>query len=406
MDTTRRTILRGMAAAPIVATTGGLLVPETALAAPAKPTLTMSYDPTESARRLKGIRWLQRDRRSRLNAQTLPLPARGAWEFPPVPVDKVPDWPDPRETPLPAVAYGWSPRDQDAQKEAGGWYPQGITTYYDATGRNGTRMMVSWYNKKDKKRGARIALIDRRSDNPRYHYIRLVKTKPKSGGGFTAVPIKDLHAGGLAWYRNRLYVTDSKKNALLVFNTDDIFVSTKDDFPSGVREDPWVLPLSRTYRSQNEDVDLTFSQVAVDRTSLSSPFRRTTLIVNGWETAGESQNIGRWSFAYGPSGSLLTDGNIATAADVYKIHRGSGLPPDRGVQGAVTVQNTMYLSVSAGQQHGYLSTAALGANQEGTALTKWRVPRGPEDLSYDGHNRWMWSLGEWEGYRSVYAMRV
>lgn len=405
MDTTRRTILRGMAAAPIVATTGGLLVPETALAAPAKPTLTMSYDPSASTGHMERIRWLQRDRRSRLNAQTLPLPARGAWEFPRVPVNKVPDWPDPKETPLPAVAYGWSPRDQEAQKEAGGWYPQGITTYYDATGRNGTRMMVSWYNK-DKKRGARIALIDRRSDNPRYHYIRLVGTEPKSGGGVTAVPIEGLHAGGLAWYRNRLYVTDSKNNALLVFNTDDIFASTKDDFPSGVREDPWVLPLSRTYTSQNKDVDLTFSQVAVDRTSLSSPFRRTTLIVNGWETAGESQNIGRWSFNYGPSGSLLTDGNIATAADVYKIHHGTGVPPKLGVQGAVTVRNTMYLSVSNGQQHGYLSTAALGANQEGTARTKWRVPRGPEDLSYDGRNRWLWGLGEWEGYRSVYAMRV
>ncbi|MGX1127856.1 hypothetical protein RKD49_000046 [Streptomyces glaucescens] len=406
MDTTRRTILRGMAAAPIVATTGGLLVPETALAAPAKPTLTMSYEPTESAALMKGIRRLQRDRRSRLNAQTLPLPARGAWEFPRVRVDKVPDWPDPEKTPFPAVAYGWSPRDHEALEEDLGWYPQGITTSYDATGRNGTRMMVSWYNRKDEKRGARIALIDRRSDNPRYHYIRLVRTEPKSGGGFAALPIEDLHAGGLAWYRNRLYVTDSKKNALLVFNTDDIFASTKDDFPSGVREDPWVLPLSRTYQSQNKDVDLTFSQVAVDRTSLSSPFRRTTLIVNGWETAGESQNIGRWSFAYGPSGSLLTDGKIATAADVYKIHRGSGLPPDRGVQGAVTVRNTMYLSVSNGHQQGYLSTAALGANQEGTALVKWRVPRGPEDLSYDGRNRWMWGLGEWEGYRNVYAMRV
>ncbi|WP_159073437.1 hypothetical protein [Streptomyces sp. RTd22] len=405
MDTTRRAILRGMAAAPIVATTGGLLVPETALAAPAKPTLTMSYEPTESTAHMEGIRWLQRDRRSRLNAQTLPLPARGAWEFPRVPVNNVPDWPNPRKTPLPAVAYGWSPRDQEAQRQALGWFPQGITTYYDATGRNGTRMMVSWYNDKYKKRGARIALIDRRSGNPRYHYIRLVTTEPK-GDGFIPVMIEGLHAGGLAWYRNRLYVTDSKNNALLVFNTDDIFASREGDFPSGDLGDPWVLPLSRTYTSQNQDADLEFSQVAVDRTSLSSPFRRTTLIVNGWVTADESQNIGRWSFNYGSSGSLLTDGKIATAADVYKIHRGTGVPPGLGVQGAVTVRNTMYLSVSNGQQHGYLSTAALGANQEGTAREKWRVPRGPEDLSYDGRNRWLWGLGEWEGYRNVYAMRV
>ncbi|WFB11314.1 hypothetical protein LRS74_32955 [Streptomyces sp. LX-29] len=142
---------------------------------------------------------------------------------------KIPDWPD--DTPLPVAAYGWSPGDPDAKSKD--WWPQGITTYYDVTGLDGTRMMVSWYNK-DEAKGARVALIDRRAANPRYHYIKLVTAKP-NGNEYTAELIRGLHAGGLAWYRNRLYVTDSEQNALLVFNTDDIF-------PSGDPQAPWALP--------------------------------------------------------------------------------------------------------------------------------------------------------------------
>ncbi|WP_436961345.1 hypothetical protein [Streptomyces sp. SudanB182_2057] len=290
---------------------------------------------------------------------------QGTWAFHPVALDKVPDWPK-ETTPLPVAAYGWSPGDLDATDERRGWWPQGITTYYDATGRNGTRMMVSWYNKS---KGPRVALIDRRATDPRYHYIKLATAK-REGNGYVPEVIQGLHAGGLAWYRNRLYVTDSEQNALLVFNTDDIV-------RTGDRQAPWALLLSRTYKSDAQKADLRFSQVSVDRTSLASPFRRATLIVNGWETEGQSQNVGRWSFAYGPSGSLITQGATATAADVYTIHRGNGIPERRGVQGAVTVRNTMYLSVSRGNQPGYLSTARLGANQEGTAEVRWQVPRGP-----------------------------
>ncbi|MGW1658550.1 hypothetical protein [Streptomyces atratus] len=66
----------------------------------------------------------------------------------------------------------------------------------------------------------------------------------------------------------------------------------------------------------------------------------------------------------------------------------------------------MYLSVSRGKKPGLFSTAQLRQNGEGKAIEQWQVPRGPEDLSYDGHNRWMWGLGEYVGYRTVYAMRV
>nr|WTB12032.1 hypothetical protein OG546_49575 [Streptomyces antimycoticus] len=386
-----------MAAAPVAAMAGGLLVPDTAMAAPAKPKLTLTYEPAETQAHMRGIRWLTR-RYGRYNATSLSMPAIGSWAFHPVPVDKVPGWPKGEtETPLPAAAYGWAPRDHYANDTSWNWWPQGITTYYDATGRNSTRMMVSWYDK-NYVQGARIALIDRRAANPRYQYIKLVTAKPQ-GRGYTWEVDPNLHAGGLAWYRNRLYVTDSEQNALLVFNTDDIF---RINDPHA----PWALPLSRTYKADANEANLKFSQVAVDRTSLASPFRRTTLIVNGFERAGQSQSIGRWSFAYGPSGSLITEGKTATAADVYTIHRGSGIPANRGIQGAVTVRNTMYLSVSRGANHGYLSTALLGTNQEGTAKVKWQVPRGPEDLSYDGRNGWMWGLGEHYGYRNVYAMKV
>lgn len=398
MDTTRRTILRGMAAAPAIATAGGLLLPETATAASAQPPLYLTYKPEETAAYVAGIRWLIRQHGNRrYDARFIPLPVTGSWAFQQVPVDEVPGWPS--KTPHPVRAYGWSPNDPDANIKSRGWWPQGVTTYYDATGLDGTRMMVSWYNK-DNDKGARVALIDRNESNPRYHYIKLVKAKRVGGGAYTAEPIEGLHAGGLAWYGNRLYVTDSEQKALLVFNTDDIF-------RTGDPQAPYSMPLSRTYRANKYTrTQLRFSQVSVDRTSLASPFRRTTLIVSGWKKDDKPQIIGRWSFAYN-SGSLLLDtGTTARSADVYKIHRGSGLPNGFGIQGAVTVDNTMYLSVSRGKKPGAFGAAPLRQNGEGKAVEKWRVPRGPEDLSYDGRNRWMWGLGEYVGYRNVYAMRV
>ncbi|WFB11315.1 hypothetical protein LRS74_32960 [Streptomyces sp. LX-29] len=70
-----------MAAAPIVASTGGLFVPETALAAPAKPTLTLTFEPSETAAHVRGIRWLTR-KFGRYNATTIPLPSKNNWAFP------------------------------------------------------------------------------------------------------------------------------------------------------------------------------------------------------------------------------------------------------------------------------------------------------------------------------------
>ncbi|MFI2345810.1 hypothetical protein ACH492_01845 [Streptomyces sp. NPDC019443] len=395
MDTTRRAILRGMAAAPVVAAAGGLLVPESAMAAQAESPLILEYDPAETGAHVQGIRWLTR-RFGKYDAAEISL-AR-AWGVTKLSPAEVPSWP--ARSPEPAFAFGWSPNDPDANTK-GKWHPQGVTTYYDAMGRNRKRMMVSWYDQSSADNGARIAVIDRSGSDPRYHYVALVKAV-KSGSGYAAEPISGLHAGGLAWYRNRLYVTDSKNGALLVFNTDELF-----KFGGAT---PYAMPLSRTYQADDDSkARLKFSQVSVDRTSLQGPFRRATLIVNEWVPDKKPQLVGRWSFAYGSGSLLLSDRTRAQSSSVYRVERGSGLPGGTGIQGAVAIGNTLYLSVSDGANEGYFSAVALNREGVGTAVTKWRVPRGPEDLSYEdrpGRGGWVWGLGEYVGNRHVYAMPV
>ncbi|MFE7393252.1 hypothetical protein [Streptomyces sp. NPDC057582] len=396
MDTTRRTILRGMVAAPVLATAGGLLVPESALAAQAEPPLTLAYDLDETSAHVRGIRWLTQNF-GRFDAARISL--AGAWGVTKVDPARVPSWP--AASPKPAFVFGWSPNDPDASRPGSDWYPQGVTTYYDAMGRIRKRMMVSWHDT-----GARVAIIDRSGRDPRYHYAELVRAV-KTVSGYAAEPISGLHAGGLAWYRNRLYVTDSQAGALLVFNTDEMF---KHPDANKVKVTPYAMPLSRTYQADEASREkLAFSQVSVDRTSLQGPFRRTSLIVSSFARDDKPQHVGRWSFAYNSGSLLLSTGTTARSSAVYQINRGRGLPSGRGIQGAVAIRNSLYISVSNGSGEGLFSTAALNRDGVGTAELKWRVPRGPEDLSYEdrpGRGGWMWGLGEYVGNRHVYAMPV
>ncbi|MEV2212669.1 hypothetical protein AB0H86_14645 [Streptomyces sp. NPDC050997] len=408
MNSTRRTILRGMAAAPLVATTGGLLVPESAMASQAaqvEAPLTLTYNPAETSANVQGIRWLIRKYGGRrYNAATISL-AR-AWQVTNVTAEDL-NWPT--DSPKPEFVFGWSPNDQDANTAH--WHPQGVTTYYDAWGRNGKRMMVSWYNKSSSKEGARIAVIDRSGNDRRYHYVTLVRAKRSGKDAYTTEALSGLHAGGLAWYRNRLYVTDSENGALLVFNTDDLFK------PGGDTPYEYAMPLSRIYTADEASKKrLTFSQVSVDRTSLQGPIRRTSLIVNSFDNQDpenrptyENQIVGRWSFEYN-SGSLQSSGTTARSSSVYRVNRGSGLPVERGIQGAVAIRNRLHLSVSDGVGgKGLFSTVPLNGEGVGTAVATWQVPRGPEDLSYEersGRGGWVWGLGEYVGNRHVYAMRV
>ncbi|MGW2178444.1 hypothetical protein ACWCXX_10195 [Streptomyces sp. NPDC001732] len=427
MDTTRRTILRGMAAAPVVAATSGLLVPGEAAAAsdavaatPAERPMGLTYDAAHSALLEESIRGLRsKEGLGRIDVAGV-LRGKAQYEGRNSPPKKRATPPGnwwPGSTRRPDRAFWWSEKDSHALQDT--WWPQGISTVYDATGRRGRDiLLVSWYDRTEEhaeNRGGRIAIIDLTGRTPKYWYALLV-LPTRSSGGYGFEPLYGLHAGGLAWYGNKLYVTESRTGALFVFDIDDMF-------PVGGRLDrcgkdsrgvfhafgePYALPLSRVYRVEAQGQErLKFSQVSVDRDP-ARPYR--SLVVNEWEPGKDHAIVARWDIGHNsPYPRMLPGAASAVSSAVYRVERGSGLPRGRGMQGAVSIRGRLYLSVSRGGGNGYYSGVRLDSRGVGTARKLWELPTGPEDLSYQGITRntgRVWGLTEAVGKRFVFGMRV
>ncbi|MFF8710009.1 hypothetical protein ACF07T_01000 [Streptomyces sp. NPDC015184] len=418
MDTTRRTILRGMAAAPVVAATSGLLVPGEAAAAsngvtatPAEHPMGLTYDAAHSALLEESISGLRsKEGLGRTDVAGVlrgSLQHRGRNGI-------SQGWP--RSTRRPDRAFRWDEDDKIANHRD--WWPQGISTVYDATGQRGQDiLLVSWYHKEEHSvnQGGRIAIIDLRGRTPKYCYALLVLPTRKAGG-HSFEPLYGLHAGGLAWYGNKLYVTESRTGALMVFNTDDMFpIEGRGDScgkgPDGVFHAfgaPYAMPLSRIYRVDAQGRErLKFSQVSVDR-GPDRPYR--SLVVNEWEPDKSHAIVARWDIGHNSPYPRMAPGAAgAVSSAVYRVERGSGLPQGYGMQGAVSIRGRLYLSVSRGKRNGYYSGVRLDSERVGTARKLWELPKTPEDLSYQGITRntgRVWGLTEGRGQRFVFGMRV
>jgi hypothetical protein len=122
-------------------------------------------------------------------------------------------------------AYGWENSADFDDQGTTKWYPQGITTSADAYDKGeyeGNRIqLISWHsdNYDDGKRGARISFVKQSSARAKkYRHVLLVR--PKGTDDFEA--IAGLHAGGIMWYGNLLYVVDTS-GGLRVFDLDHIY---------------------------------------------------------------------------------------------------------------------------------------------------------------------------------------
>jgi hypothetical protein len=107
----------------------------------------------------------------------------------------------------------WNNEDEASDE----WIPQGMTSSGDAVA-NGIYedrdiWLVSWYQNGGP--NVRISFVDRRTH--KYRHVLLVE--PNSVDDFNSVPI---HAGGIAWYGNALYVVDTD-DGLRVFDMDNIW---------------------------------------------------------------------------------------------------------------------------------------------------------------------------------------
>ncbi|MCA9612378.1 MAG: hypothetical protein R3B99_19515 [Polyangiales bacterium] len=285
---------------------------------------------------------------------------------------------------LSPVGFRWNTGDDAVDY----WYPQGITG-------QGSSLLVSWYHKTDARptRGARLSLVDV-SDlaNPRYRHLLLVDPEDTArgygpaeydGGGA-------LHAGGIAWVGDLLYVADTSRGLRVydlsriaeVANTDD---TTRIGLAGG-RADAhgyrYVVP--RIGRWVNAGgCNARFSSVAVSEIG-----GQPALAVAEYRADDANGKVVAWLL---DGDDLRVEGDRAWAV-------GAALAGQTRVQGTARVGDAWYLSSSS--QDG--SNGRLyRATPAGTTSVNWVY--GAEDLYRDPRDR-LWTAAEHPNRRDVVAI--
>ncbi|MGW0769491.1 hypothetical protein [Streptomyces sp. NPDC002676] len=422
MTTTRRTILKGLTAAPFVAATSSLLAPAVAEAATIEAgqfslTSRTSNGYGEFADLAAGLA----TRLTKVDATTVIADTnRSATHLTSAPstVEAF------------ATGFAWDSGDQAVDY----WIPQGVTTSADAYGNgvypaggNNRVVLVSWYFETDPDgdgvdnyaldKGLRLTLVDyTTSTSPTYRHALLVEPVKTGTGEYSFNPIRK-HAGGIMWYGNLLYVVDTYKG-LRVFDLNTLFkVATTETEVCGLHTDgsyygygyQYVLPQSHAY--DNAGTYLRYTTIGLDRAStpdslvvseysLSGTVDYTDGTFNGTGPGTTTPKVVRWNLDY-------TDRQVAslTASEAVTVAQ-------QKIQGVVSRNSKHYLATSAGPStKGSLRTFNSG---DSTATNVCDLAIGCEDLSYhsSGASGWaytesvIWNLSEYAGKRYVYAVHA
>lgn len=278
--------------------------------------------------------------------------------------------------------------DQDTTK----WLPQGISSTADAldvgTYQGKNAWVVSWHRDDDK--SVRVTFVDR-GNADRYRHALLVY--PHAADDFREVPV---HAGGIVWYGDVLFVVDTSKG-IRAFDLTNVWrVDTTGD---GVGKDAsgkyqaagykYVIPQIRWFK-WTPSFPFRFSFVALDRTT--SP---DSLVVGEYQTnTTVPVRFVRWPLDYTTRKLKAgSDGKTTQASWAYCV----GI---ERMQGTVSADGKFYISRSNGQNsagdlYGW-TPGSLAYNNAGF------YPRGPEDLSYDKRNGGrIYTVTEYPGARYI-----
>ncbi|MGW6912414.1 hypothetical protein ACWGB8_01125 [Kitasatospora sp. NPDC054939] len=421
MTMSRRTLVKGLAAAPVAAFAGSALAPAVAEAA------TVPAGQFTLAERL-----------SNGHGTYASLAAGLAARLPKVTVADVlanANREASRLTSAPAGVgafqdgFSWNPGDQGVAE----WMPQGVTTSADALGSGvwgGKRVvLVSWYFDTDPdgngtpnfpiNKGVRVSFVDFTTPGaPRYRHVLLVEPVKTASGAYSYAPVQR-HAGGILWYGNLLYMVDTTKG-LRVFDLDTVFevASGKPDV-CGLDADGkyyaydyrYVLPQSGAYdntgtllrysclgldRASSPD-SLTVSEYAVDLAAPAVDYTGTGWNGNGTRIA--TPKVVRWNLDY-----TTRKLGSTTASEAVTVKQGK-------IQGVVSQQRKHYLATSNAGANGALRSFTSGAD---TTATVAKLAVGCEDLSFHSSatTGWaygesvIWNCSEYAGKRYVYAVRA
>jgi hypothetical protein len=175
--------------------------------------------------------------------------------------------------------FCWNSGDQTTSA----WYPQGITTSsdaYDAGKYEGKRILItSWYDSADDgiTKGARLSIFDLDGGTSRPTYRHVLLVEPSGTSSSPSFKPVNVHAGGLAWYGNHLYVVDTT-GGFRVFDLNHLWrVSTGSASKIGRQSDgtyhafdyKYVLPQTAKFSDYTVGgyAELRHSSVSLDRSS-------------------------------------------------------------------------------------------------------------------------------------------
>lgn len=287
------------------------------------------------------------------------------------------------------------------------WYPQGITGISDAVASADPParrlFVVSWYDHRDVRptKGVRISLVDA-TDPDAIAYRHLLLVVPVRVGGqatFEAVTTGGdgpLHAGGIVWIGDLLYVADTTQG-LRVFDLGGVIeVDHFDDRDRiGVGADRtdahgyrYIVPQIARYTLTADSCPIRFSFAGLDR-SADPP-----LIVTGEYRADDAGGrLARWPV--GADGWLEAPGGVVTARQAF-------VGAQTRMQGALSWDGAIYISASS--QAGRLGR--LYRTRPGLAessISAWVY--GCEDLYLERHTDRIWTAAEHPDARDVVSIR-
>ncbi|TDB87157.1 hypothetical protein [Actinomadura sp. 7K534] len=282
------------------------------------------------------------------------------------------------------------------------WVPQGVTTISDAEAAErlagGSRpLLVSWHG------GGRVKVTFVDPDRRTYRHVLLVyPTMKGKKPTFTDV---DIHAGGIAWYGDKLYVADTH-HGLREFDTRLIFDlrqskagSTRGSGRVGLHGGKYhghgyryVMPQTGSWKFAQGwggkcrgSGPLRMSWVAIDRTTW-----RHVLIA------------GEWCRPKGPRGRVVTwPVQALNGTRTVRADWAAPLPYDR-LQGAVRANGHWWFTQGLGKKRGRLFMTRREWWGWG-GVTYRTISYGPEDLScYRGQHR-IWTVAEYAHKRALWS---
>jgi hypothetical protein len=297
---------------------------------------------------------------------------------------------------LGARGFRWNTGDDGVDY----WYPQGISGSADA-GRDGPPLLlVSWYNKTEATltKGVRLSLVDVSDlSTPRYRHVLLVDPYEAAGAPNFGPAEYDgggaLHAGGITWIGDRVYVADTSRG-LRIYDLSRAFAPNHTDDTERVgiasgRSDAhgyaYAVPLIGRYVRASGTCTTRFSFVARGEVG-GAP----ALITGAYDADTPNGQLVAWPLDIHTG--LLAGGDVT-----FSIAAAVG--GQTRVQGGLHAGDAWYLSSSS--QDG--SNGRLYVARPGRATTSVPWIYGCEDLYLDASDR-LWTAGEHPGDRDVVSI--